>query len=265
MPILIELEKLNNTRDLGGMKTADGREIKPGLLYRSGFLQRASEADIKKLSDLGLTAIIDFRADEESIEQPDPQIGTAVYIHLPAEDEELLGIERDKKSEKRFTEVLIDRVVEDPNYAIRYMSGMYRRFINNSFTIGQYKKFLKILDESTGPVLWHCTAGKDRAGFASILIEEILGVPREEIIADYLRTNEYIKEEAAFLVDMFSRMYAGDFPKEAVKVFFSAHPDFIGALYEQAEEKYGSFEGYLTQALGVDEALRSRLQEKYLC
>lgn len=264
MSKLLKMEKLNNTRDLGGMETIDGRSIRPGFLFRSGHLQKASEADLKVLSGFGIAKIIDFRATKEVKEQPDPPLGSAQHIHLPAEDEQLLGIERDEESEKNFAEVLIDRVVADPDYAREYMCGMYRRFISNDFTVGQYRKFIRLVDECDQPVLWHCTAGKDRAGFASIIMEEILGIPREKIREDYLITNTYIKEEVEWLIEMFARMYKGDYPRKEVRFFFSADEAFIDAIYDEAEIKYGSFENYLTEALGVDEAMKDRMKARYL-
>lgn len=264
MSELLKMEKLNNTRDLGGMKTADGHVIKPGLLFRSGHLQKAGKADLEVLKSFGISRIIDFRASKEVQEQPDPPLGPAQYIHLPAEDEQLLGIERDQESQKNFAEILIDRVVADPGYALEYMRGMYRRFVTNDFTVGQYRKFIHLVDDSEEPVLWHCTAGKDRAGFAAIVVEEILGVPRDQIRADYLVTNVYIKQEVDYLIPMFGKMYKGDYPKDAVRFFFSADERFYDAVYEEAERLYGSFENYLKEALGVDEEMKMRMRTRYL-
>lgn len=264
MSKLLKLENLNNTRDLGGMETADGRRIRDGRLFRSGHLQKASEKDIQTLAAYDIGMIVDFRSSKENQEQPDPQVGTARYIHLPAEDEQLLGIERDSESEKSFADILIDRVVENPDYAKEYMCGMYRRFISNAYTAGQYRKFVKLVGECKQPILWHCTAGKDRAGFASVIMEEILGVQRELIRQDYLETNTYIQEESDRLIEMFSKMYKGYYPKKEVRYFFSAEEAYLDALYNETEKVYGSFENYLKEALDVDEKMRERLKEKYL-
>ena len=263
MSVLIEFEKLNNTRDLGGME-ADGGKIRHGMLYRSGFLQKASEKDLEKLKTFDIGAVVDFRSGNETREQPDPLIGSEKQIHLPAEDEQALGIERDEEAKKRVGEILIDRVIADPDYANKYMSGLYRRFVSNTFTAGQYRKFIQLLEEEEKPVLWHCTAGKDRAGFGAILLEEILGVDREAIRADYLKTNGYIREEVDFLVDMFEKMRPQNYPKKEVRLFFSAEPYFFDSIYDEAENKYGSFDNYMKTALGVDDTLKEKLKERYL-
>ncbi len=257
-------DKLNNIRDLGGMKTADGRTIRPGQLFRSCYLQKADPSDVQKLEALGLSRIVDFRSFNEVKEQPDPVLPGTVNIHLPAEDEQLLGIERDKDSARQFTEILIERVIKNPDYAIEYMSGMYRRFVTNEYTIGQYRKFLEIVLESPGPVLWHCTAGKDRAGFAALLLEEILGVDRESILEDYLITNKYLKEEVDYLVDLFSRVHGGEYPKEDVKLFFSAEKAYLEALKTEVEEHWGSFDVFLRDKMGVTEEKREAFRAKYL-
>ncbi len=195
----LNLKRMLNTRDLGGLKTKDGRTVKPGLLYRSGYLYAGTAEDIEKIRELGLTRIIDFRSYNEREEQPDPAIPGVEFIHLPAEDEAVLGIDRDQKTQQSFTDFLMSQVIADPAFAIQYMSGMYRRFISNRFTTGQYRKFLDIVCSADGPLLWHCTAGKDRAGFAAILLEEILGIDRDVIIESYLLSNTYLSRRSGIL------------------------------------------------------------------
>ena len=262
----LKFEKLLNTRDLGGFRTKDGKTIKSGLLFRSEYLIKASEADVKQIEKLGLEKVIDFRSYSEKEEQPDPALPGTEFVHLPAEDEAALGIDRDQRSQQSFTDFLMSQVVADPMFAIGYMSGMYRRFISNRYTTGQYRKFLDIVINAEGPVLWHCTAGKDRAGFAAVIIEEILGIDRDDIIESYLLSNAYLKPEVDYLVGMFEKTYKreGPYPSEEVKLFFSAREEYIASLYDEADKEYGSFENFLKEGLGADEAVQGALREKYL-
>lgn len=259
-------EKLPNTRDIGGLTAKDGSVIKKGLLYRSGFLLNSTEEDIRKVSEYGLTKIIDFRSYSEMEEQPDPAFPGAEHIHLPAEDEAALGIDRDQKSQQNFTDFLMSQVLKDPTFAIKYMSGMYRRFISNRYTAGQYRRFLKILLDAEGPVLWHCTAGKDRAGFGAILIEEILGIDRDDIMESYMLSNICLKEDIEELTVEFEKTYRGEgpYPAEEVKLFFAAREEYVEALYDEADREYGSFENYLVSALGADADVKKALRKKYL-
>ena len=262
----LKFDNLLNTRDIGGMATKDGHTLKPGLLYRSGYLLKASSEDLKKLGKLGLSKVIDFRSYSEKTEQPDPKQPGTEYIHLPAEDEAALGIDRDQESQQSFTDFLMKQVIEDSDFAIKYMSGMYRRFISNRYTAGQYRKFLDIVLESDKPLLWHCTAGKDRAGFAAIILEEILGVDRDDIMESYLLSNTLLQPEVDYLVDMFAKMYkgSGPYPEKEVRLFFSAREEFVQALYDEAVKEYGSFENYLKEGLKVTEEMKETLKEKYL-
>ena len=262
----LKLKRMLNTRDLGGLRTKDGRTVKSGLLYRSGFLYVGAEEDIEMISTLGISKIIDFRAYNEKEEKPDPVIPGVEFIHLPAEDEAVLGIERDRKTQQGFTDLLMSRVITEPAFAIRYMSGMYRRFVSNRFTTGQYRKFLDIVRTADGPVLWHCTAGKDRAGFAAILLEEILGIDRDDIIESYMLSNTYLQPDVEYLVREFEKAYRGSapYPKKEVMLFFSARKEFVDALYNEAEKEFGSFENFLASELGVDDGVREEFREKYL-
>ena len=159
----IEFEKLLNTRDLGGMTGADGRRIKPGKLYRSGHLYSASENDLKKLSGM-IELSVDFRTSRECAEKPEPSLDGVVSLYNPIFEEQQAGVTRDKNS---FAEVL-KNMLYDAEVARRYMNASYEGFINNAYSVNQYERFVRrLMEEHERGVLWHCTAGKDRAGFAS--------------------------------------------------------------------------------------------------
>ena len=103
----IEFEKLPNTRDLGGMITADGRKIKPGKLIRSGHLVEASETDQEKLAEL-VDTVVDFRTDTEYEERPEPRIKGTRYCHLPILEEAKAGVTRDEASYEEVRKNMLD-------------------------------------------------------------------------------------------------------------------------------------------------------------
>ena len=256
----LNFDKLHNTRDLGGMRTTDGYVIKPGCLYRSGHLAGISEDDAEGLSGFVRT-VIDFRTDEERKEQPDREIPGAANIHMSVVDSLTPGISREKGSMRDMLKELLFKSEE----ARRYMCGLYRALVSD-FPISQYRRFFQILRDAEGGVLWHCTAGKDRAGIASVLVEEALGVGREQIVDDYLATNEYLKEEVQHLAK-YIKAQAGtndERADESIRYLFGAERDYLKSYYEAVDEKYGGFDAFLREGLGVDEIIRKELREKYL-
>ncbi len=254
----IEFEGLNNTRDLGGLPAAGGRTVKPGRLIRSGHLFPASDADLRTLGDM-LDLVVDMRTDNEAEEKPDPQMPGVSHIRLPIFEERKGGVTRDSRSEKEDMRAML----EDTDKAINGMISAYRRFVESEHCATQYARFIRLLlDERSGAVLWHCSAGKDRAGFASVIVETILGVDPDVIRRDYLKTNEYIEPEVTRLLSLFG----ADTPekRKAVLSFLSAREEFLDASFAAARELYGGMDGYILRGMGITEEEKGRLREMFL-
>lgn len=258
----IEFEKLANTRDLGGMVGAGGKKVRPGKLYRSGHLFFASPKDLEKLSEM-IEISVDFRSVQECLEKGEPVIPGVTYYHLPILEEERAGVTRDKKS---FAEVR-EKMLQDESIALNYMSQTYQDFIVNEHSVSQYEKFIRLLleDHQKG-VLWHCTAGKDRAGFGTIIVQELLGISREDIIEDYLYTNVCLEQEIQSLTESICSIEGVDREKASKALFyvFGADASYLGTLYETVAEKYGNFQNYLNKALHITPEEQAKFREMYL-
>ncbi|MBO4819220.1 MAG: tyrosine-protein phosphatase [Firmicutes bacterium] len=256
---LIEFNNLNNTRDLGGMTGYGGRKIKAGKLLRSGQLFPASDEDKEKLGSM-VDMFVDFRTSQECTEKPDPSVLGIEYLHLPAFGDLVEGVTREEKTDRS----LFKAMGADPQISMEHMCRVYAGFIQNQSCISCYRTFLDILlKEREKAVLWHCTAGKDRTGFAALLIQEILGVEKEDIVRDYLKTNENLSDEIKGIIKMI-RSKQEDFDEkneEALKVLFGARTEFLDALYGKADELYGSFSGFLKDGLKVTEEEIEKLRE----
>lgn len=254
----LEFECLDNTRDLGGMITADGRRIRPGKLIRSGQLFFASENDISRLKEL-VGAVADFRTDKEVSEKPDPELG-CTSLRLPILHDLSAGVVKEEKPDKDSFE----EISSSNSTAIRYMRSVYSSFVESTAAISGYRRFIRLLLENeNGAVLWHCTAGKDRAGFASILTESLLGVAWDDIVQDYLYTNACLSSEIERLVKHFGKN-ADEKRITAMKTLFSADEDFLAAMLKNADRLYSGLDGFITKALGVTASDRQALRTKYL-
>ena len=258
----IVFDGLNNTRDLSGMSTVDGRIIRDGKLIRSGNLHFASPRDLEKLSNT-VSLIVDFRTQGEREENPDPVVAGVAALHLPIFERITAGISREKASE----EIALHKLARDPQKARQYMIDTYTGFITNSFGVSQYSRFVRLLlKQREKAVLWHCTAGKDRAGFASVLVQSLLGVAPSDIMSDYLETNEYLKEDINRLVEMvIGKMDARDEQSEtAIKYLFGAHEEYLEAVWRTIAERYGTFENFMVNALKISKAEQEQMKRIYL-
>ncbi|MBQ9030226.1 MAG: tyrosine-protein phosphatase [Parasporobacterium sp.] len=262
MSTVLQFETLHNTRDLGGMAAGDGRIIKPGKLIRSGRLSDISQNDMGQLSSL-IDVVVDFRDVPERLEKPDRTIPGVTCFHIPILEKLAPGVTQETRSEKE----MFAGIAQDPKRAKQMICGIYRRFALDDFSVSQYRKFLRILlEEHEKAVLWHCSAGKDRAGMASVIIEEILGISREDIIADYLQTNDCLADDIVIMTRHAKEMLQIQSPEadQAFRCLFGADPDYIRVFYEAAEEKYGDFRTFIHDGMQLTDQEILRLQEMYL-
>ena len=254
-------ESLNNTRDLADIKGLENR-IKKGRLIRSGQLYFASEEDISRFENMNLRLIVDFRTSREREEKPDPGIKNALNIHLPVFDESKQGITKEEETRSAFSD-LVDTLRNSPKSSLDFMKKTYRDFITDEHAQRKYREFLNLLLENEdGAALWHCTAGKDRAGFATILVLAVLGIEEEIIREDYISTNEYLKGE---IESIFDRMKNIDPATEHIlRDFFLAREEYVNVIYEGARRECGSLKAFITDRLGFDEEKQERFREIYL-
>lgn len=240
----IDFAGLPNTRDLGGLETADGRHVRSGRLLRSGTLFFARDGDLKRLrKEYHLHAVVDLRGDDELAEKPDPMrcLPLVRYVHADVMCGGIEGISQDEASKARLLE--LERASTDDPPA--FMEAVYPDLLLSDPGIKAYRKFLKtVLDTTRGSVLWHCHVGRDRCGMASMLVEYILGVPMSVIEDDYLATNIYTDEPSSERTD--------------------ANIRFIRAAVGAVDREYGSIAGYIKGALGFKDSDLNELRERYL-
>lgn len=177
------MEKITNFRSLGGYRNANGQAVKEGLIYRSGQLFELDEAQEHYLAkDLGIKQIVDMRSADERAQFPD-----TVW---PGADYTVLDILKDATANN----ASLGRMITEQGSVRENMLATYEQLaISSSAQIG-YRKLIQALLVPDRPTIFHCYAGKDRTGVGAAIILEILGVSDQDIMADYLRTNQERKK-----------------------------------------------------------------------
>ena len=252
----LELNSVENIRDLGGYKGADGRKVKSGQLIRSAALDRLSEADaVFLLNNCNLRAVIDLRTDTEVSEKPDVCMDGVEHIHIPIFSEETIGISRGKKTEKS----LLENDLPD-------MCAVYRQMVIQDSARERFAWVLRrIMAQPEGAVLWHCTAGKDRCGMTSVLLEYILGMDMDDSYADYMLTNEAAEPFANRIYAHVLSQSGNERRAEGVRRAFIADMDYLHAAFDEMEKRFGGIDGFIENGLGIDrdsiEVFRNRILE----
>lgn len=257
----IPMEKLPNTRDLGGMIGCGGRAVRPGMLIRSGQLAEATPADLEELSRR-IELVVDFRNMDEHVNVPDPEMPGVRQVHLPI----LQGqgpVAHDEESRRQAMLSLF----EDADKPKAVMTHIYEDFVANPYCRGKYREFLMLVDEDREKAaLWHCAAGKDRAGFATVLVQELLGVSRDDIFEDYMATNVYLEEVIRKMTEDNARLtgLTDRAHREAMGYMFGARIELIRAVYDKTEELFGGFEGLFTEGMQIPYGQIERMRERFL-
>jgi protein-tyrosine phosphatase len=252
-----------NARDLGGLATADGRRIRRGTLLRASALGRLNDQDVAVLGTLGLALVLDLRHDSEievapadRLPEPRPPVR-----HLPVFD----------PRHPVFTYVSAILLGHDGSgYAALHelgtpaaMLAIYRWFVSDPGARDSFASAVRAIVAAQGrPVLFHCSAGKDRTGWLAAVVLELLGVDRSAIVEDYLATNGYARSVNAALMDAM-RAGGSAVPTETLLPLFEARPEYLAAAYAEVDREFGSVRRYAQDGLGLDEetlaALRAAL------
>lgn len=243
------MESINNFRDFGGYKTQNGACLKKGLLYRSGDLSKATDADLEHVASLGVKTVCDLRSEVERRKEPDrvPVARPFTFFNIPMRP----IIDYHGRSMHRLFSLMFgserkkDYVAESHQaygeYATHYLPQLKALFEH-------------ISNPENLPVLIHCSAGKDRTGVVASLIQLVLGVPLETAMDDYLKTNGNL---GAYTEDVFRRLsklgYFGIPWKKLYAPLFDARSDFLNAALAQVKEEFGAIDEWLRRGLGLSE------------
>lgn len=259
------LQGAPNFRDLGGMKTADGRHIKAHRLLRCGHLRDITVEDRERLTkEFHLKTVVDLRTTMEKAQKPDQSLPGVTYRHCPVFDHKAEGVTRETVVEEDPVLSALAIAKKMDGQAIERMTGLYSVLFEEQ-GIAAYREFFRIvLEQEEGAVLWHCTMGKDRCGTAAALLETALGIPYETVLADYLYTNERVLPLTEKTIEQARAFTDDEALFEQMRQMDSVHETFLQAAFQKAVELSGSLENFIEDKLGMTPEKLERLREMYL-
>lgn len=227
-----------NFRDLGGYRMQDGRYVKWGRLLRSDEMNNLTDEDLVYLASVPLVSVVDFRSEEEIAKALDrlPETVAHHYAYSIAPGNLSATMTRMPTADE----------------GVSLMEEMNRIFVTDPQVVGQYRRLFELLSDGDNlPLLFHCTAGKDRTGIASALILYALGADDHTVMQDYLLSNQYVARKYEALVKRFPDL----------EPLFGVRESYLQAALDEIRSRYGSVLEYLTGTLGVDV---DQLRELYL-
>jgi protein-tyrosine phosphatase len=248
------MEAIHNFRDFGGYKTKNGARLKEGLLYRSGDLSKATDTDLKYISSLGIRTICDLRTEHERQMDPDriPEAAPFTFFNIPMRP----IIEYHARSLRRLFSLMFGR--ERRMDYIAESHKAYREYATNY--LPQLKVlFHRISSPENLPVLIHCSAGKDRTGVVSSLIQLVLGVSIETVMDDYLKTNDHLGAYTEEILQRISKLSYFGVPWKMFAPLFEARSDYLNAALAQVKEEFGAIDKWFQQGLGFSQAEQAAL------
>jgi protein-tyrosine phosphatase len=248
---LLPLEQGSNFRDIGGYESAGGKRVRWGLIYRSGATPLLTEADVAKVKELGLTDMIDLRSSEERVIAPTRITG----IRYSAINYSMMSMMGDRR-------------------ALTNGSALYHNF--PAFFAPQLRIVFDDLLRREGPIVYNCSAGQDRTGFATAMVLSALGVPRATIIADYHLSTGYRRPENELppiddamaktspVAGMFAALQKSPMARVALPLKEADGTPFLAGAFAEIDAKWGSVDSYLEKEVGVTKGDLALLRATYL-
>lgn len=257
----LKCKGLKNTRDLGGYYGAGGRMIRERRLLRGEALAKASPEDIRLLlNDYRLKLVIDLRMDAEITELPDPVLPGVRYLRCNLLDDSFFGIARDDYSIETWLSLFNDPSVLPE----AIFSDMYFKLVFDERVRPMIKSIFDAILACDGAVLWHCSAGKDRAGILTMLVLYALGVDRETVIADYVATRRFTLPDI-MRVRLFAPLRIHDAAKlKGANVLMDVDGAYLRRIFRHIDENFRDEFDFFRRQYDIPPTQLLSLREKYL-
>jgi protein-tyrosine phosphatase len=256
MPRHVRLEGVENFRDFGDYPTAGGGRVRAGVLYRSASHGRATDADLAAIEALDLAVIVDLRRPGERERDPARRPPGFAGELIQNDEGETAGddpwwtfVRTSDLSQAAFRGYLLDYYRSAP-FAARH--------------VDLFSRYFRALAKADGPVLIHCAAGKDRTGVLAALTHVLVGVHRDDILGDYLLTNnpERMAARAPMVADLIAAETGRKPTEAAVRAAIGVEAEYLDECFGAIEAEHGSTMTYLESVLGVGGPLRRALEAR---
>lgn len=233
--------------------TIDGRHIKDKMLYRSGNLTTYTQEDIRMMRECHIKHIIDLRSDEECAVHP-YRLPDDFNVHHVSALKTKGGLEN------FYFLMLLDKdsTAEEIQAAASYVREGYRILPMHNPAL---KRILSIMTQEEGAILFHCSSGKDRTGVLAALLQKLLGIKDDEIMKEYLISNDYIHEETLHFADEIG--FQGS-QRDTLMYVCHVHPELLQSSFAEVEKYYPDYTLFFQKEYGLDTDKIARLKERYL-
>ena len=265
----IALEGIENARDMGALVMQDGRTVRTGMLVRSGNLSKATDGDVAVLKEkYHLTDVFDFRFEAEANGAPDRVIDGISYTHLSTLPNAFIqGFSSSRpdttKMDTRDMLAVLMKYAFEPK-AQTMARQLYPAIVADSTAQHYYGEFLRGVLNAKGGVLWHCSQGKDRAGWASAFLLAALGASRETIVEDFDLSNQSYARQVEALSAKVSTKEGGKEAVAFIRAMVGVNRENFEATLDLIDQKYGSLSQYIENQLGFSKREQLQLRTKYL-
>ena len=254
--LFLPTEGIHNFRDYGGWLTLDGGQVRRGVLFRSGQHVGATDADLALIGALDIRTVIDLRGTSERERHPCRRVEGFAG--------EVFYYEGETSSSPPHMD--IGPEVSTAAFAHARMLTVYTRMPQNPAMQAMFARYLRILAERDGASLVHCFAGKDRTGIAATLLLHILGVSEKNQMAEFLRTNTAptLAVLHAQSVPGIEQRLGRKLDAESARALLEVHDEYLLRFRDTVAEMDGSLDRWLEARLGVDDALRGALRNRFV-
>lgn len=248
-------------RDLGGIACADGKKVISGTLFRSGHLGKLHAKAAKKLHLIHhITHIVDLRSNSEVKDVPDIISDSVSYHRFPPLDDE----KNPSITPKNRLKILKKLMAKDGGTK-QHLCDIYRTMVTLPESVRAYRSLIRLLlDNKDGAILWHCTQGKDRTGLGSAIILLALGANKDAIIEDYINYNSYCNIKNKIIFAAVTLLKFNTHMAKELNNLMTAQVDYIKAAFDELEKRYGSTDGFLKNALLLNDKDICKLRAMYL-